>query len=140
LGGGRYDNLTREMGGKIEVTGVGFGFGNIPLEEILLARKNNFFPTNETDFYLLSQDKKGVKDAVEIANILRGKGKSVLTDPSLAKDSPDSLSKQLSRAAASGSQFALIIFPKEWQEKKVVVKNLKNQKQETLSLDELLNY
>ena len=39
MGGGRYDNLTKALGGKTAITGIGFGFGNVPLEEILIIRK-----------------------------------------------------------------------------------------------------
>jgi histidyl-tRNA synthetase len=137
LGGGRYDNLTEEMGGKIKITGVGFGFGNTPFEEMLKAR--NITPPQENlDYYICCQTKEMVKEAIRIASTLRKNGKAVLVDPSLAKETPDAISKQLSRASFSKAQYSIIVFPKEWEERKIIVKDMQNQSQKEIKIEEIL--
>ncbi len=81
MGGGRYDNLTKNLGGKVPVTGVGFGFGNVPLEEILSLRGIEISTSgNQIDYYIVIQSDKNRNDAIQISEQLRKHGVKVLID------------------------------------------------------------
>lgn len=140
MGGGRYDNLTRNMGGRLDITGVGFGFGNVPFEEILSSRKIEIASMKpHIDYVIVLQSVDQQADAIKISQELRRRGKRVVLDDSVSKERPDKVSKQLSRASQVNSRYSLIVFPNEWKEGKVVLKNMQTTEQKTVDLDSLLD-
>ncbi len=139
MGGGRYDNLTSTLGGKISITGVGFGFGNVPLEEILTLRNINILKEESIiDYYVVLQSEPNRYRAVEIAQKLRKSGKNVVLDESVSKEKLDKVNKQLSKANKLGVRNCLIVFPDELSKNQVVIKNMETSSQETLDIDTLV--
>ncbi len=140
MGGGRYDNLTKDMGGSINVTGVGFGFGNVPLEEILKARDLEITSSKaRVDYYVITQSSGMQLDIIRIAKALRNQGKNVVLDKSIAKINPDNITKQLARSNQIYPDYSILIFPDEWAEGKVVVKNMRSGEQQTVNVDSILS-
>jgi histidyl-tRNA synthetase len=138
MGGGRYDNLTKTLGGKIEITGVGFGFGNVPLEEILSLRNTNLLDEEaKIDYYIVVQSETNKYDAINIAEKLRRSGNRVLLDESISKGKLNKVNKQLSNANKLKTRNSLIVFPDELRRGQVIVKNMQTGQQETLNISSL---
>lgn len=134
-GGGRYDNLTVEVGGKEKIPGVGFAMGNMVIAEILKA--NNKYPALETNFakVLVTVFSPELLDrSIEVANFLRSNG--INTELSLNPE--EKLDKQMKYADKKGIPFVIIIGPDEDKNKTVTLKNLKKSEQKTLSQAELI--
>lgn len=139
MGGGRYDNLTQDVGGKLPITGVGFGFGNVPLEEILKARNIKIASVEtQPDYFVVLQSTDQQGDAIKLSQQLRKLGKRVILDDSVSRVKPDKISKQMSRANTAKAKYALVVFPDEWKEGKVVLKNMATTEQETVELKSLI--
>lgn len=138
MGGGRYDNLTKSLGGKIQITGIGFGFGNVPLEEILSLRNINILGTeNNLDYYVILQSEDDRIQAIDLAQKLRKNGKNVVLDESFSKNKPDKVNKQLSKANKLGVRSCIIVFPDELSNGQVIVKDMISGKQETVEINSL---
>jgi len=72
-GGGRYDNIMTTYGFKKNYSFVGFGMGDVVLQELLT--KHNLFPPNEqVDYCLIVTDENRFNDVFRLANILRNCG------------------------------------------------------------------
>ncbi len=75
-GGGRYDRLTETLGGQ-SIPAAGFGFGDVVIGELLSDM--NCLPDLKRRLddvvYAFSEDERG--SAIEVANHLRGLGRSV---------------------------------------------------------------
>jgi len=117
LGGGRYDQFTKKFGGKLEVTGVGFGIGQVPLEILLKSRDlldESAMPG--PNIYIAIQEvengdvrKNRLATVARIAKGFRAQGKSVVIDASIASDGEARLKNQLNTANKLGALSALII-------------------------------
>jgi histidyl-tRNA synthetase len=75
-GGGRYDNLLRDLGG-VDQPALGFGMGDVVLGELLRAR--GLMPPDHrgTDFYIAAEEPVTDADVVKLATSLRHLGASV---------------------------------------------------------------
>jgi histidyl-tRNA synthetase len=75
-GGGRYDNLLRDLG-EVDLPALGFGMGDVVLGELLRAR--GLMPSEHrgTDFYLAAEDPVTDADLLRLATSLRRLGASV---------------------------------------------------------------
>jgi histidyl-tRNA synthetase len=131
LGGGRYDNLLADVGGK-PLPGVGFAMGDVVITLILenaglLPKEtgNSPAPVLVTVF-----DKEHLRYSFALAAELRQQGLKVATYPQ-----PERLSKQFKYADRLGFKFALVIGPDEINTGKVTLKNLKTGHQVELQYD-----
>ena len=140
MGGGRYDNLTTSLGGQKKITAVGFGLGQVPLEEALKAKNITLeSKANSLDFYIVVQSDSETGDAIKLAQKLRYKGKRVIIDDSIMKDKVAKLGDQIVQAVKMGAAYALVLFPQEWKKGQIVLKNLMTKEQSTVSLKKFLN-
>ena len=75
-GGGRYDNLLRDLGG-VDQPALGFGMGDVVLGELLRAR--GLMPPDHrgTDFYIAAEEPVTDAEVVKLATSLRHLGASV---------------------------------------------------------------
>ncbi len=131
-GGGRYDGLFEQLGGK-PTPAVGFAFG---LERLLLILEQiNKLPPKQDklDYYFIIQNTKYFNHAQKIASILREKGFSATVEI-LRR----SFKSQMREANKIGANYAVIIGESEYAENKVTLKNLSTSVQETLSIEEFL--
>lgn len=131
-GGGRYDLLVEQLGGK-PTPGVGWACG---IERILLASEKYEEPLNYgIDIFFIVQKPEFRFKAYQILRVLRKNNFSCEIDLL-----DRSLKAQMREANRLNSKFALILGENEYQNNSVVVKNLQTGNQEEISWDNLLDY
>jgi histidyl-tRNA synthetase len=125
LGGGRYDNLTRDVGGD-PIPGVGFAMGDLVIT--LLLEKYGLLPkelrVNPAPVLVTVFDEQRLLDSFKLASELRGAGLNVVCYPEAAK-----LPKQFKYADRIGARVTLVLGPDEAANGQVTVKNLSNGEQ-----------
>ncbi|MDU8923687.1 histidine--tRNA ligase [Pasteurellaceae bacterium LIM206] len=135
-GGGRYDGLVEQLGGHA-TEGVGFAMG---LERLVLlvqeVNKDIRLP-NAVDVYMVYAGKGTTLAAFRLAEKLRFSAPHlrVMTHCSGGK-----FQKQFKRADKLNAKITLIIGESELQQQQVIVKNLQNGSQETVALDQVIDY
>ena len=121
-GGGRYDGLIEQLGGK-PAPAVGWGLGIERL--LLLVEELGKGPAPSTpDVFAISLAGVGVPTVMSTLEALRAQGVRVVLNPA-GKDGPASPKSQFKKADASGAQFALVFGPDEVSQGKVAVKPLR---------------
>ncbi len=131
-GGGRYDLLVEQLGGK-PTPGVGWACG---IERILLASEKYEDPLeNRLDVYFVIQRQDYKIKAFQILRELR---KNNFTCEMDLLDR--SLKAQMREANRLNAKFALILGDEEFQKNSVIVKELVSGHQEEILLDNLLDY
>ena len=134
LGGGRYDNLVEELGGK-SCPAVGFSIG---LERLilLLKEKDKINLLNKLDIYFICLCEKSARKAIIISQQLRNKFPSISIKINLGFESANT---QFKKADKSGAKIALIIGDEELENNAISFKNLREKsQQESLDLNGLL--
>ena len=130
LGGGRYDYLIEELGGR-HTPGLGFALGMERLVEILKAQKMEI---KEEKLIYIAYQKEAVKKVLEIAKMLRNRGLTVLVDPK-----GGSLGKQLQRSRKRNSAITLIIGEDELKTNTIQVKDMIKKEQREVKLENLFD-
>jgi len=118
-GGGRYDPLTEQLGGKPSPAS-GFAIG---IERVIecLQQSGNVEVASEVDAYVLHQGGATAVQAFLAAERLRDAGLDVIFHAGAS-----SLKSQMKKADASGAQFAVIVGESELQAGTATVKALRN--------------
>ena len=130
VGGGRYDTLTRAFGrSDLGATGVAGGVERIAFS---LEKQGVIVSTKTTQVWVAFVNDELQKVAVNIVSKLRQKGIRAETD---LGGKP--LKKQMEMA--SNSQFTIIVGPKEYSLKSVVVRNMKDGTEKQIDLELLLS-
>uniref|UniRef100_A0A832DKU9 Histidine--tRNA ligase n=1 Tax=Ignavibacterium album TaxID=591197 RepID=A0A832DKU9_9BACT len=130
-GGGRYDLLVEELGGK-PTPGVGFAAG---MERILLACENENvlnLPEPHIDVYLVRIDSDLMLKVSEIASYLR-KNDLVVDYDYLNR----SVKAQMREANKLNARFVLFVGGDEYNNGELVLKNLSTSEQEKIKVSEL---
>lgn len=131
-GGGRYDLLVEELGGK-PTPGVGFAAG---MERILLACENENslnLPERQVDIYIVRLEKQLLYKVAEISSFLRN------NDFIVEYDYLDrSVKAQMREANKLNSRFVLFIGGEEYLRGELVLKNLSDGSQTTLQINNLI--
>ena len=129
FGGGRYDDLTRQVGGKQRVPGVGMAVGDMALLELLRELDRVPAPARSgPDVLVTVFGAEQQQASARVADRLRRRGVAV----ELALDPGQRLERQLRRADRVGARLALIIGPDEAAAGTVLVKDLRQRQQEHL--------
>jgi histidyl-tRNA synthetase len=119
-GGGRYDQLAEELGGK-PTSGIGFGSG---VERILLARDAEGVTSEllkrTLDLFVI--DTTGDVSVVSMIEDLRRAG--FATDRAYDQRS---MKAQMKAADRSGARFALLVGPEELAAGEVTIRDLRSQ-------------
>jgi histidyl-tRNA synthetase len=137
FGGGRYDDLLNLFSDE-KITGTGFGMGVLMLS--LFLKTYDLIPEEirEKDYtdtiYISSINDKVSNYALKLARIIRAEDFPCLVDYRFSN-----LKNQLSKANDLGVLIALIIGPKEMEQNKVTVKNMKTEEQETIEINSLID-
>ena len=127
FGGGRYDDLTRQVGGKQRIPGVGMAVGDLALFELLRALDRVPAPAAGGPAALVTVFDADLQPAsARIAEALRRHGVAV----ELCLDPGQRLDRQLKHADRVGARHALIIGPDEAAAGTVVVKDLRRRSQQ----------
>ncbi len=138
-GGGRYDDLMAQMGGKASPA-VGWGLGIERVLELLKELKLQA-PELAPDAYAVIPDLVNVSRVMIILQQLRRAGVSVQMQASTTgadgAASMASFKTQFKRADASGARFALVFGTDELADNSVAVKPLRGGDQQTYPLTDL---
>ena len=134
LGGGRYDNLTRDVGGD-PIPGVGFAMGDVVIT--LILEKYGLLPKdlniNPAPVLVTVFDEERLLESFKLASELRRAGLNVVCYPEAVK-----LQKQFKYADRIGAKVTLVLGPDEVEQGQVAVKNLTNGEQVTVTRNEVL--
>lgn len=132
-GGGRYDNLIGLFSNE-ELSGIGFGLGDVTLENFL--RSHNLIPEikkHETIFIPLLEEKL-FSNTLEIANILRKNKISV----DLVLEDKQKLGKQISTAEKKGYRYLLLIGDEEAKSNTLKLKDLIKREEKEIKFENLI--
>lgn len=133
-GGGRYNNLVEEVGGK-PTPAVGFGMG---LERLLLVLENtnNLQAEPETiDVYVASLGEEAQNQARKIVAQLRSEGIKAETDIM-----DRGIKAQMKYADRVGAKYVVVIGDDELQNGVVNIKNMQNGETQSYSIENLAGY
>lgn len=128
LGGGRYDNLIEELGGK-STPGVGFAAG---MERILLACENEgslTLPEESIDAYFVSLDKEISHKVYELSLLFRRKGLAIELDYASR-----SVKAQMREANKMNAKFVLFIGGEEFNQDQIRIKNMQTGDEQIVSI------
>jgi histidyl-tRNA synthetase len=132
-GGGRYDDLLATIGG-VDLPALGFGMGDVVLTEILRGKKLLPTTTLATEYWVASDDESMLPEVMRVAGRLRAKSKSV--EYALK---PQSLSRQLKTASASGVRSVVLLRRAAFDNGQVTVKTMADGTEKNLRLDAFLD-
>jgi histidyl-tRNA synthetase len=132
-GGGRYDNLLRDLGG-VDLPALGFGMGDVVLAELLKEKGLAPPPGGGLDVFLAFISKEDLPHVLSLAHLLRDNGLKVEYPLS-----PQAVGKQLKLADARKSRFAVVVGPDERTRGEVVLRDLSSGSQEAIVLDRLVD-
>jgi histidyl-tRNA synthetase len=135
LGGGRYDNLTRDVGGD-PIPGVGFAMGDVVIG--LILEKYGLLPkdltTNPAPVLVTVFNDEFLLESFKLASELRRAGLNVVCYPEAVK-----LPKQFKYADRIGAKVTLVMGPDEVDKGQVAVKNLINGEQISVTRETLID-
>jgi histidyl-tRNA synthetase len=124
-GGGRYDGLFGELGGK-PMPACGFAIG---MERVLIAlQAAGAKPVFEPDVFVVHAGESAQQSAWRVSERMRDANLAVVFGPG------GSFKSQMKKADASGARFAVIIGEDEARSDKVTVKPLRGGEQQSLDL------
>jgi len=132
-GGGRYDSLLSAFGGET-VPAVGFGFGDVVVLDIL--KELGRFPElpRKLDYTIIPFASEQVGIALKIAAELRMRGAFVECNFSMKK-----MKKTIRQANESGAAKAILLFPEELAEDKVVIRDMILHEQKPVKIADLIS-
>lgn len=129
-GGGRYDGLIEELGGK-HLPSLGFAMG---LERLLMVMDKQGIEIpdfSECNLYIVTMGESAKEKAFELAMTLRESSMTVETDVV-----GRGLRAQMKYADKIGAKYSMVLGDNELEQKKAVIKNMNSGKQTTVRLDE----
>jgi len=135
-GGGRYDYLIEQIGGK-PAPAVGWALGVERVLE-LLKEQGAFIVETAPDVYAIVPETAALPTVLPVLQSLRGMGVSVqMHSPPNSIEGMGSMKSQFKKADSSGASFALVFGPDELAQGQVTVKSLRDgqgaQRTETLA-------
>ncbi|MCI5951138.1 MAG: histidine--tRNA ligase [Anaerostipes sp.] len=130
-GGGRYDNLVKEIDGKVDMPSVGFGMGIERLINFLDEEGVELPAASKPDLYIGILGKEAKIKAFELVCQLRKEGYIVETDY-LGR----SVKAQMKYANKIGAKNTVIIGENELAEQKAKVKNMETGEQTEIALNQ----
>jgi histidyl-tRNA synthetase len=136
-GGGRYDGLIEQLGGKPNPA-VGWGLGMERLL-LLLEEVKVLPPAQDADAFAVVMAGVPLATVMTTLETLRTHGVNVLLNPA-GKDGPASAKSQFKKADASGARFALVFGPDEVARGEVSVKPLRGGDQVVRSLADVATW
>ena len=129
-GGGRYDRLIEQMGGK-PTPAMGFAMG---LERLILTMESqgcDFEEPKSCDLYIAPMDESAIPLTMQLGQQLRTSGYQVEYDVMQR-----GLKAQMKYANKIGASFVMVLGGNELAEKKAKLKNMETGEQTEIALDE----
>jgi histidyl-tRNA synthetase len=130
-GGGRYDNLLKNVGG-VDLPALGFGMGDVVLGELLADRGLLGPYAPRLDYYLIAVTEAERPVQKQIARRLRDAGHSV----SYGFRS-GAVGKQFKDADARGARYVIVLGPDEVAAGVAVLKEMSSGDERKIELDEI---
>ncbi len=129
-GGGRYNELFEDLGGK-PTPAIGFAFGVERL--LMILESQNLFPqiSNKLDFYIVSFGIEFYNYVIKISTLLQNIGYSVTYDISRK-----SFKSQMKDSDKSNADYIIIIGDNEVKNNEFVIKNMKSGEQIKLAIEQ----
>ncbi len=135
FGGGRYDSLTQQVGGKKQIPGVGFAVGDLPIYELLKEKdKLPVLDSNPTRVLVTVFSPETQAQAFKTAQQLR----QAEINTELYLKPNDNLGDQLDYANDKNIPYSIILGPEEIEKKVITLKNMESGEQEKLSLKQTI--
>jgi len=131
-GGGRYDNLVEELGGR-SVPAVGFAIGLDRLLMVIKEQKVDIPAGERLKAYIVTLGEEAKKKGFEVLRSLRNMG--IRSDMDFQGKS---LNSQLKVANKLNVQFAIIIGEDELKNGIVVIRSMDEKEQENVAFSEIL--
>ena len=131
-GGGRYDNLLRQISG-VDLPALGFGMGDVVLRELLADRGLLPEPSAALDMYLVAITPEQRPQLLALAHRLRDAGRSV--EYGLRHQS---VGKQFKSAATLGARRTVVLGPDEVRDGVAVVREMGGGEERRVPLDQLV--
>ena len=129
-GGGRYDGLVEQMGGK-PTAGLGFGMGMERLMLVLEAQGIEFPADERCEVFIGSMGEAALKRAFQLSNRLRECG--IASDIDLCGRG---IKAQMKYANKIGATYTMILGDDELASGKAEIKNMKNGEKNVISIGE----
>lgn len=127
-GGGRYDGLVEELGGK-PTPGLGFGMGLDRIMLALEAQQTEFPEPDRCEVYVASMGEQALEKALLLVNALHECGISADCDLCAR-----GLKAQMKYADRIGAKYTIVIGDDELQSGKAELKNMKTGEKRNISL------
>ena len=131
-GGGRYDYLIEELGGK-STPAIGFAAG---IERLIIALDNKVNLDDSADIYMVTLGNSAIDIGLKIAYDLRMMCNLNVISDMLQKN----MKSQLKEANKLKAKHAIIIGENEIANKEVIIKNMLSGNQENISFNQIINY
>jgi len=131
-GGGRYDNLIKNLGGK-ETSGVGFGLGIDRLVNFIKEKNIKVSSESLPSIFLVQLGELGKKKALKLFEDLRRANIKVAS-----QFSKNTMNAQLKSADKMKVPFALILGQKEALDGTVIIRDMKSGSQETVLWEKVI--
>jgi len=132
IGGGRYNGLISQFGGK-DIPGTGFAGG---FERLILSMETEELPFGKEqlpDIFLVTLGQKAFKYGNKLLLKLRDAGICVEYDPD-----KETMKSQMKTADRSRSSFTLILGEDELAKNKIILKNMESGEQELIGLEKIV--
>lgn len=130
--GGRYDNLLAGLGGP-QVSGTGFGMGDVVLQILLTEKELLKENKNGLDFFVIDSSPDLFSQVLALVSQLRSRGYSAGMHYKRT-----SVGKQLKQADAQRARKAVVLGQETIDNKDVTVKDMVGGTQRVLALQQLL--
>jgi histidyl-tRNA synthetase len=130
FGGGRYGDLAGMFTSQ-QITGIGFGMGDVTLMDFLDTHGLTPSPRSEVDVVVIPVGEELEGPARQVASGLRRAGLRTSTPLE-----PRKLGKELARADKAGARAVVIVGREDWDSGHVTVRSLSTREQRQVSVDE----
>ena len=127
LGGGRYDNLLKQLGDK-DIAAFGFASG---VERIMMLLED--YPKKATDVYIAWLGENTLEKAMEITALLRENNLKVAVDYN-----SKGMKSHMKKADKLNTKYCVILGEDELAKNVVVLKNFETREQEEVSVENIL--
>ncbi len=127
LGGGRYDNLLKQLGDK-DIPAFGFASG---VERIMMLLEE--YPKKSTDVYLAWLGENTLEKAMEITALLRENNIKVSVDYH-----SKGMKSHMKKADKLNTKYCIILGEDELAKNVVILKNFETREQEEISMENIV--
>ncbi len=133
-GGGRYQNLVKELGGP-DLPGIGFAFGMERLLMAIDAENPDLYDRDDLDVYIVNFNEALKSEAVKLLHDMRSTG--LKADMNYTGKS---FKGQLKEALRYKSKYIIFLGEDEYKEGFIAVKNTKSETQENVNVELIVSY